>query len=66
MPTTVRLHGIIASTPETVDSALLELEGTPAPLRRRTYLARFGVHRDDHANVGRTGPPHHQSYGQVM
>jgi hypothetical protein len=42
MPTTVRLHRTIASTPETVDSALLELEGTPAPSRRPTYLARFG------------------------
>ncbi len=42
MPTTKRLHRIVPSTPETVDSALLEPEGTPAPSSTRTYLARFG------------------------
>jgi hypothetical protein len=31
MPKTVRLRRVIASTPETVDGALLEREGTPAP-----------------------------------
>jgi hypothetical protein len=42
MLATERLPRIIALTSETVDSALLELEGTPAPLGRRTGLLRFG------------------------
>jgi hypothetical protein len=65
MPTTA-LHRIIASTPETVDSALLELEGTPAPFEEANPPGEIRVDRDDHANVGRTGSSHHQSYGRVM
>jgi hypothetical protein len=42
MLATERLPRIIALTSETVDSALLELEGTPAPLGRGTDLLRFG------------------------
>jgi hypothetical protein len=66
MPTTVRLHRIIASTPETVDSAVLELEGTPGPFEEANLPGEIRVDRDDHANLGRTGPSHHQSYGRVM
>jgi hypothetical protein len=65
MPTTV-LHRIITSMPETVDSALLELEGTPAPLEEANPPGENRADRDDHANVGRTRSSHHQSYGRVM
>ena len=36
MPTIVRLRSIIAWTPQTADSARLELEGTPASDRSVT------------------------------
>jgi hypothetical protein len=42
MLATERLPIFIALTSETVDSALLELAGTPAPLGRRFDLLGFG------------------------
>ena len=65
MPTKL-LHRIIPSTPETVDSALLELEGTPAPFEEANPTGEIRVDGDDHVNVGRTGSSHHQSYGRLM
>jgi hypothetical protein len=66
MPKTVRLRRVIASTPETVDGALLEREGTPAPFEDANLSGEIREDRDDHADVGRTGPSHHQSEGRVM
>ncbi len=40
MLATERLPRIIALTPESADSAVLELKGTPAPLGSRTELLR--------------------------
>jgi hypothetical protein len=42
MLATERLPRMLASTSESVDSAFLEPEGTPAPLGRRTDLLRVG------------------------
>jgi hypothetical protein len=54
MPTTVRLHRIIVPTLQTVDRAVLELKGTPAPFEEADLPGALRLERDDHANVGRT------------
>ena len=66
MLATDRLPRIMALTSETVDSAFLELEGTPAPFGEANRPIQIRVDRDNHAYVGHTGPSHHQCCGRVM